>query len=223
MEKINNILDCLRQDIPVSLARFNDGEAEAILSPGCTVARGDQKVPQELSDALREAIQYEQKNYYVGLPCPHCATGTWYTKIKDLVRPDYEYLTKAVVTTNRNWKMFIKEFPKAVQGKNIIWVGNPQHNIRQLKESINLDVSKVINVPARNAWSRYEDLLDEQFETGSIIILACGPLARVLVRQWFERWPDCSFIDTGSAFDPFTRNVWHRCHQGTLPPCKGCN
>lgn len=223
MEKINNILDCLRQDIPVSLARFNDGEAEAILSPGCTVARGDQKVPQTLSDALREAIQYEQDNYYVGLPCPDCATGKWYKRLKDLVRPDYPYLTKAVVTTNRNWKKFIAEFPKAVKGKHVIWVGNPTHNIPNLKESVDLDVAEILNVPAKNAWSHYDSLINQEFEDGTIVNLACGPMARVLVRQWFERWPNCSFLDTGSAFDPFTRNVWHRCHLGTLPSCKGCN
>jgi hypothetical protein len=223
MHKIHEIIHCLKVGEPVSLARFNDGEAEAIIKPGCTVARGDQKVSQGLSDALREAIQYEQKNYYVGLPCPHCATGKWYTKIKDLVRPDYEYLTQAVVTTNRNWKLFISKFPEVISGKNVVWVGNANQKLSHLKKKTGINVDRTILVPPKNAWEHYEVLLTEQFEPGSIVILACGPMARVLVRQWFERWPDCSFLDTGSAFDPFTRNIWHRCHLGQLPPCTGCN
>jgi hypothetical protein len=203
----------------------NDGEAQAIVQPGCIVARGDQYVSQDLSDALREAIQYEQENYWVGLPCDVCATEKWYHKIKHLVRPDYEYLTKAVVTTNRNWKLFTKEFPKAVKNKKVYWVGSKNHNLDNLNKELEINIKFLIRTPEKNAWSEFETIKtrDEDFNSGDIFVLSCGPLSRVLSRLWFEHRPDCTFLDVGSAFDPWTRNVWHNCHKGTLNSCKGCN
>lgn len=225
MDKINNILDNLRNNIPQALVRMNDGEAQAIVQPGCTVARGDQHIPQDLSDALREAIQHEQENYWIGLPCEVCATGKWYHKIKHLVRPDYEYLTKAVVTTNHNWKLFVEEFPKAAKNKTVYWVGSTNHDLNKLTNKLGINIKRWITTPSRNAWSEIEtlELGYEEFNSGDIVLLSCGPTSRILVKRWFEKRPDCTFLDVGSAFDPWTRNVWHSCHKGTLEPCKGCN
>jgi hypothetical protein len=233
MDKINNILDNLREGVPQALARFNDGEAQAIVQPDCTVARGDQYVSPGLSNALHEAIQYEQENYWIGLPCDVCATEKWYHKIKHLVRPDYEYLTKAVVTTNRNWKLFTEELPKILKNKPVHWVGSKEQQLNKLP----FKVYNHIHTNSQNAWEQYKDIISwatdiyptrddndvHYLGEGEIVILACGPLSRVLVRHWFEKRPNCTFLDVGSAFDPWTRNVWHNCHKGTLGPCKGCN
>lgn len=201
----------------------NDGEAQAIVQPGCTVARGDQHVPQDLSDALREAIQHEQENYWVGLPCSTCATGKWYHQIKDLVRPDYEYLTKAVVTTNRNWKLFTKELQAIFSNQEyrIHWVSGED----QATDKLPFKIATHIPVANKNSWKEYESMKNwgPDFQQGTVTFFSCGPLGRVLARQWFEQNPKASFIDIGSAFDPYTRNVWHACHNGTLRKCAGCN
>ncbi|HUV84595.1 MAG TPA: hypothetical protein VMV86_02750 [Methanosarcinales archaeon] len=225
MDKINQILYNLKNNIPQALIRINDGEAQGILEPGCTVARGDQYVPQDLSDALREALQHEQENYWVGLPCDKCATSKWYNRIKDLVRPDYEYLTKAVVTTNRNWKLVIEEFPKVLEGRRVHWVSGQDQNLSNLREKTGIKVATHIQTPLKNSWSLYKQVSQwgKDFQKGSVVILSSGPLSRVLAKEWFQQNPEVTFLDVGSVFDPFTRNVWHSCHRGTLTKCEGCN
>ena len=68
------------------------------------------------------------------------------------------------------------------------------------------------------------------FLPGDIVCVSLGPTARILVRQWFEKFPNITFIDIGSNLDPFTRNVSHRCHLGweetgfnLSTPCEECN
>ena len=60
--------------------------------------------------------------------------------------------------------------------------------------------------------------------------VSLGPTARILVKDWFEKYPDITFIDVGSNFDPFTRKVYHNCHKGWEEtgfnigkPCSECN
>lgn len=224
MDKIHTILENLKNGIPQALSRYNDGELQGIVQTGCTVARGDQVVPQDLSDALREAIAYEQKNYWVGIPCAYCATKKWYKHAIKLVRPDYEYITCAVVTTNRNWKLVVEELPKVLNNKVVHWVSGGDQNLERLQEKTGITTRTHLVVPSKNAWSVYDKLKDAgQSFKSDIVILSCGPLSRVLARQWFEQNPEGTFLDVGSCFDPFTRNVWHSCHRGTLSKCKGCN
>lgn len=223
MDKIYKILSNLREGIPQALSRYNDGEVQGIVQPGCTVARGDQKVSQDLSDALREAIQYQQENYWVGIPCDQCNTAKWYRHAIKLVDPNYKYLTKAVVTTNRNWKLFKDTIPEIIRDSTarVHWVSGVDQNIRKL----GFRVDTHIQLPVKNAWSKYEEIKNwgKDFQRGAIVFFSCGPLARVLARQWFQQNPEATFLDVGSAFDPFTRGVLHACHRGTLAPCKGCN
>lgn len=221
MDKIHQILNNIRKGIPTALSRFNDGEIQGILQPGCTVARGDQKVSQELSDALREAISYQQENYWVGIPCDKCTTAKWHKHAIRLVDPKYKYLTKAVVTTNRNWKLFTTEIPKIVKDNKVYWVSGKSQDISKLE----FKVSYHMEVHDKDAWSVYRYIADNGnvFQEGSIVFLSCGPMSRVLARRWFEQNPTATYLDVGSAFDPWTRGVRHACHRGTLAPCKGCN
>lgn len=225
MEKINEILDNLSNRVPQALARFNDGEMGGILNVNFVAARGDQVVNQSLSNALKEALEYEQCNYWKGIPCEICFPK-YYDEAKKIVRVDYPYLTKAVVNTNRNWKKVIEEFPKRTKGRNVKMVVGVDQDLFNLSKVLNWEIQEWFRLPLQNAWgvcdwmksTIWEDLIP-----GDIVLFSCGPLARVLVRRWFEKRPDCTFIDVGSTFDPYTRNVWHRCHKGTLPSCRGCN
>ena len=62
-----------------------------------------------------------------------------------------------------------------------------------------------------------------EFDYGAVVMITCGPMSRVLAKDWFSERPDLTVLDIGSTWDPYTRDVWHSCHNGTLPPCKGCN
>lgn len=223
-------LNNLENKVPFAFARFNDGEMMAIDRVGSVVARGDQVVNQSLSEALTESLRHKQDNYYIGIPCSLC-----YPRLNTLARNhvgDYQFLTRAVVTTNRNWKYFIDNFPKVMKDRNMIWVGGNDQDVDVLKE-MSLNIKKSAKIPRKNSWNWYSqicEMLPEYFESGDVVGISLGPTARVLVRKWFEEYPDITFIDMGSNLDPFTRNVRHNCHRGwettgfnLTARCRECN
>jgi hypothetical protein len=207
-------LENLRDGTPFGYARFNDGEMMAVDQIGAVVARGDQLVSESLHEALSEALTYKQENYYVGIPCSLC-----YPRLATLAKDrvgEYEYLTSAVVTTNKNWKTFMDNFPSAMEGRRLIWIGGNDQNAHAIR-ALGIDVAKTALIPRVNSWEYYDKIrqtVPQYFQPGDVVGISLGPTARVLVRQWFEEYPDVTFIDMGSNLDPITRNVRHNCHRG---------
>jgi hypothetical protein len=207
-------LDNLKNNVPFGFARFNDGEMMGISQVGSIAARGDQRVDESLSRALTDALTHKQKNYYVGIPCSMCYPNLNHVA-KGLVG-DYEFLTSAVVTTNKNWKYFIEQFPATVKDKRLIWIGGADQNVDNLSD-LDITVDKKALIPRKDSWRYYDHVLTtfpETFNKGDIVAISLGPTARVLVKEWFKLYPDITFLDVGSNFDPYTRNVWHNCHKG---------
>jgi hypothetical protein len=230
LTNIDWFLDNLKNNVPFGFARFNDGEMMGIIQVGSIAARGDQRVNESLSLALSGALTHKQPNYYVGIPCSLCYP-TLNQVANDMVG-DYEYLTSAVVTTNKNWKHFIDTFPEVVKDKRLIWIGGDDQNVDILLE-LGIAIDKKALIPRKDSWKYYDHILKtfpETFRKGDIVAISLGPTARVLVKEWFKKYPDVTFIDVGSNFDPYTRNVWHNCHKGwketgfnLTSPCKECN
>lgn len=224
MHRITEIFKNLEDGVPQALARFNDGEMRGIVRVGDTVARGCQKVNEHLSEKLKEAICHKQKNYWIGLPCEKCFPR-WAKHASKFIDPEYEFLTKAVVNTNRNLWLMWNEFPKLLKGKMVYWVSGNDQRFDVLREKIGILVCQKASLPTKNAWREYDLVRDDYrtFVKGGIVILSCGPMAEVLVKEWFGKRPDVTFLDLGSTFDPYTRNVLHNCHKGTLKKCLICN
>ena len=64
---------------------------------------------------------------------------------------------------------------------------------------------------------------------GDVVLVSLGPTARVLCYDLFRVNNKTTFIDIGSVFDPYTRNVKHNCHKGwengfnITKKCEICN
>ena len=234
-ESVELILDLLKKREPFAYARFNDGEMIGIDKIGAVAARGDQPVNKSLHQKLIEGIQHVQKNYYVGLPCPDCFPK--YAKLaRELVKQPKEFQLNAVVMTNRNWAKFINEFPETVKGRKIVWISGADQNLDVLKNVMGLNIVKHIKHPAKDTWTFYNHIRHEYSEYThenpdfDIVLVSSGPTARVFCKEYFEVDSSRTYIDIGSTFDPFTRNVWHNCHKGWIETgfnltrkCKICN
>ena len=230
LNDMNWFIDNLENNIPFGFARFNDGEMGGIAEVGSTAARGDQRVDETLSVALKDALTHKQKNYYIGIPCSLCYPA--YNQLALQLVGKYKYLTKAVVTTNRNWKKFIDLFPNAIKGKRVLWVGGDDQKVDEL-EKININIVKKGLIPRTNSWRYFEHIrktFPNNFQSGDIVGISLGPTARVLVKEWFASMPAITFIDMGSNLDPYTRNIRHNCHKGwedtgfnLTTPCAECN
>ena len=122
--------------------------------------------------------------------------------------------------------------PPALKGKRLVWIGGSDQNVDNLEE-LGIKVDQKGLIPNKNSWKFYEHVRDtfpKSFQTGDVVALSLGPTARVLVKEWFEERPDVTFIDVGSNFDPYTRNVSHNCHKGweetgfnLTQRCEECN
>jgi hypothetical protein len=225
MQHIDHILDKLRTETPFAFARFNDGEMGGIHEVGSRAARGDQVVSLSLQQALRSALEMEQEQYWIGVPCSICFPK--FRKLADeIIRSDRPYVTHATLFVNRNYEKVKQDFPGILQNREIIWVSGADQKTQGLIDAgICSNISQHIKVPCKNAWGAYEETypLLSEIPPGAVVALSCGPLSRVLAAQWWAQRQDITLLDIGSLFDPQTRGVRHRFHVGQLPPCEECN
>lgn len=227
MRKGAHLLNLTRDRIPWALARFNDGEikAMAVANVGEKTARDDQEIDHMLVDRLNWAIRQRQENLWVGLPCSVCWPRER-TIAEASIGKEYLYRTLAVVQTNRNWQEWIYRFAEVIKGREVTWVSGEDQNLLALNKKTGIVIKDQWRLPITDVWQKeYSELRERsgEFSQDEVVVLSCGPMATVLAVEWFQKRPDCTFVDMGSTFDPFTRDVWHRCHTQNLPRCLGCN
>lgn len=222
MDKIDTLLQMTRDGVPWALARFNDGEMSAIVKRTGTISRGAQEVTEGLADALEAALNYRADNYWIGLPCRTC----WREHrqmAETYVDGFYPFRTLAVVLTNRNHQRWQEEFPKALGGRTVQWIGPKDQDISKLPFRADR-YFVTASFGAFDIFDMDEDLGLRELPPHAVAMTSCGPLGRVIAHRWYSARPDVTFIDVGSIYDPITLGrKTARIHQGKLPPCKECH
>jgi hypothetical protein len=203
-------LDFLDHDIPFAFAHFNDGEMSMIIDSTKTPPSREQQASIRLSNKLKASLIFKQENYFPGIPCSVC-----YPHLREhaitLLRNNNKFENNWHALSFHHTKIvYFKRFIQLLQKKKIHWVVNQNHNLSVLKE-YNLDVESKIIVPNLNAFDTYDVIVRHvsQFENGSVVILLCGCLARILAQEWFATRPDVTFLCLGSYFDSHIRNKHH--------------
>ena len=66
----------LKRGVPFTFVRFNDGEMGVVTGKGRVIARGDQRIDEELRRELTSSLSFRKdKVYWIGGPCPKCYPG----------------------------------------------------------------------------------------------------------------------------------------------------
>jgi hypothetical protein len=208
------VIDNLKNNIPFCYVRFNDGEMMGIDRIGSVVARGDQIVDENLHNKLIEAISYKADNYYIGVPCFKCYHD-YYNLAKNIIG-DYDKIISAVALTNRNWLKFIQESIGILSDKRVHYISGDDQTIDNLVDIFKFNIINHIKVNSRNSWANYDELKKYivNINDGDVVLISLGPTARVLCYDFFKQNNKATFIDVGSIYDPYTRNVRHNCHKG---------
>jgi hypothetical protein len=223
------VIDNLKNNIPFCYVRFNDGEMMGIDRIGSVVARGDQIVNELLHNKLKEAITYKSENYFIGIPCIDCYP--YYHKLaKDFIG-EYDNIVSAVALTNRNWLKFIQESVGLLSNKKVHYISGDDQSIDNLINIFKFNIINHIKVDNKNSWDYYDKLKNyiTNIKDGDVVLISLGPTARVLCYEFFKQNNKATFIDIGSIYDPYTRNVRHNCHKGwengfnLTKKCKICN
>jgi hypothetical protein len=208
------VIDNLKNNVPFCYVRFNDGEMMGIDKIGSLVARGDQIVNESLHNKLKEVITYKDENYYIGVPCAKCFP--YYNSLANKLVGEYPYKVSAVALTNRNWLKFIQESVGILSDKNVHYISGSDQTIDILINDFKFNIINHVKVNNINSWDNYNELYQyiDNIKDGDIVLISLGPTARVLCYEFFKKNNKTTFIDVGSIFDPFTRNVSHNCHKG---------
>jgi mannosyltransferase OCH1-like enzyme len=202
----------LEKKTPFAFSKFNDGEISLIRDEKGIASRGFQPNHRLLSEKLKSSLFHRQKNYYVGVPCSQC-----YPEMREYCK-EVENFTLANVLINSNVN---KTCGLLKNLSRVVYVCSENAKT----ENLPFKPYFIYKVPNTDAWSCFEEVkyLYLSLRKGDVVVLACGPLGRVLVYEWFSKRPDITFLELGSFFDPLTTGKSYLYQEGILPYCSECN
>ncbi len=229
MDKEANILyENIKQQKPFCFIKLNDGECNSILNKDVTLSRGFEQSDSIMSNKLRECLLYEDKNYYKGLPCNNCYKGMR-ESINEIIKSksNSTNIFNANCLINSNTDKTINIIKTYLPSREIIIVASEEmvNNINEL-EKLNIIVSKCFQVTNKNAFkNNYDSIKDKwrEINNNSVVICLCGPLGRILCKEWYENNNSLTCLELGSFFDPLINNKSYLYHTGTLHYCDICN
>ena len=205
-----------------TFAHFNDGELNFIRK----YLKNDHKktwngriqdqydIP--LAERLLDSIKYQQDNYFIGVSCSTC--GAPRRKIADELMGEYRGKVGAMVFHHN-----LRYLPKIISqmvNREMYFVVNEHQNLGFLENlGVTVKEENKILIPFVNSHKEYDNLKDRKFPEGAFVILMCGMLAKVLIRNWYELSPQTTFIALGSTMDDFIQlsNTNYRPYPKKLP------
>lgn len=216
----------LENNIPFSFIKLNDGEISALMDVNSSLSRGDETSSPELSQKIKECLEYQDENYFIGIPCSVCY-GHYNNESKKYINPNfYNNVFNANILINSNIDSTTDVLKKTMANRNVVVITNDINlkNIEKL-ELLNIKPYKVISVSDKHAFKNdYERVKDEwkSFNDGDVVICLCGPLGRVLCYEWFKNNNKLTCLELGSLFDPLLKNRSYLYHTGTHRYCPEC-
>ncbi len=76
MEQVDILYRKLIDQTPFCFIKLNDGECMAMDDINSGLSRGSEKSSELMSQKLKNALNYEGLNYYIGLPCSSCQNAS---------------------------------------------------------------------------------------------------------------------------------------------------
>jgi hypothetical protein len=219
---MQQFLSNLEKGEAFTFAHFNDGELNFIRK----YLKGDHKktwngriqdqydIP--LAERLLDSIRYKQKNYYLGISCGTC--GGPRKKVADDLIGDYDHKIGAMVF-HHNLR-YLPQIIGHMVNKEVFFVGNDYQKYDFLEHlGVTVKEENIMRIPFVNSHKVYDELTGKKFPEGSMVILTCGMLAKILIRNWYEINPNVTFLALGSTMDDFiqTSNTNYRPYPRKLP------
>jgi hypothetical protein len=204
-----------------ALGRFNDGEMLSMYGISMPAGGGEWNTNGEdaIYDIVRkeliEAFHYQDKGYYVGIPCSCCQGQNFYV-MRTFSKQDDEHLTFGNLFVNFNYNNFVHNYFPLFNQREVILVANKNAKI----ENLPFKVEKFFPVNY-NAWVDNRELLDEimSFDfKNKLFLFSCGPFANILCHKLWEKNKENTYLDIGSTISPWINtdvNVRFYYQQGT--------
>lgn len=235
------ILFLLRKKFPFTFIRFSDGEMEVIfnsklvISEGSVEWRGGKNVanyPQfdnksflperdvEFRKDLVEAARFRAPHFYKGIRTRGAFGSRDLSKMVELNSGFIDGLTFSDLLINQNWRLFLGlALPLILERSDVIFFGN----YRAKPELINSNLRHV--KIGDDFIPKYRAVCDEamvnltSLPSGATVLSSASSLSNILGHKLFNLRPDLTFIDVGTALNPFVglESSFREYHSQLLP------
>lgn len=229
MEQVEILYNHIKKNEPFCFIKMNDGEISALDPNSQGMSRGDEKSSELMSTKLKEALNYRENNYYIGLPCIKCNNNHYNNAINHInIENDdkFKNVLSANILINTNVNKTLDVLSNYLKNRRVVIVTNTTNlkNIHKL-EKINIHPYRTIEVSEQFAfdtdYNKIKDLWTE-LSNNDFVICLCGPLGRVLCYEWFKYNNSLTCLELGSFFDPLLKNRTYLYHTGNHQYCDSC-
>jgi len=196
-----------------SLVRFGDGEMMVIngekidLSQKCNGEHKytpENKIDERFREILRESLVYQDKQYFVGLPCRCCVGDNNCDRLRNQSGQNEKQLTWANIFVNSNYPIFLAETVDGIKSNTVSIICHLNADISALPFNVCNDFRI-----GSNAWVNDYDSLLEQIQSyikageirGQVFVFCAGVLSNMVILQLTKIYPENTYIDVGSVFD----------------------
>ena len=243
MSAVTILLSRLALRLPFAFVHYNDGEFMAANFEGqrgqaAATPLGNQVFSSALRTAVHASMGTVYPHLYAGVPCalefPRHANAS-----KTLVAVPVERQLPAVVWQNGNYALLRALLPRLLRrrtsatgvGGRLHLVGSQYNDIRRFVNLTGLHPVSVLRAPAKSAFSHRQSIRKSGgqlgWAAGDVVLVCVGLLGRILVTDWMTLFPEVTFLELGSFFNPFFRaqffkgvRVMTAYHKGRwAPPC----
>lgn len=205
-----------------TFAHFNDGELNFIKKyladdhKKTWNGRIQDQYDIPLAERLLDSIKYQQDNYFIGVSCSTC--GAPRRRVADELMGEYRGKVGAMVFHHNLF--YLPKIISQMVNRDMYFVMNDYQELGILENlGVTVKEENKIKIPFVNSHKEYDNLKDRKFPEGAFVILMCGMLAKVLIRNWYELNPKTTFIALGSTMDDFIQlsNTNYRPYPKKLP------
>lgn len=160
-------------------------------------------------DRLIAALQHRQPNYFKGLTGvvdeDIAGEGAFEYQLEMHGEGDDEHLTFANVLINANYKRFIEEMMPLVKQKPIVMICNEAATltnfafpvVKDFRVGSNCIINDYSLIEDIKEWIRDNDIQDH------IFLCSASTLSNYIIHECFKEFPNNTFIDIGSALNPW--------------------
>lgn len=202
-------LEKIRNNIPFKFMRFGDGEFH--VSTGNTkksIGKGEHAVFPEITEDVRNILKEmkPETNVYYGLQ----RMSIRLVNINMWI-PHFDWCNSDVFH-HANEQGRLPELFEALKGKNVVIVSSAK--LRPVNKYV--DYSDFIEIREKDSWWD-KDMVMEKIDTypaGTVFLLCASRLSTPLI--YHTKRKDCTFIDLGSALDPYVSISSRTYHQNVI-------
>lgn len=202
-QELYKFYEKLKQGNPFCLTKNADGEK--MILEGRAVNNNEFNFQGEefYSRKLREALQFQDPDYFVGISC--CCGPSDAAYLRELSQQPLSNLTFANIWVNANHKEYKRLFFPEFAKRDVILIANENSQIQNLP----FEVEKfypVKNTAFIQNYDIVQELIDEDYKD-KLILLCSGPLGNLVGHQLWRENKKNTILDLGSSLNDFLNSA----------------